>query len=40
MAYYKNGNKEQARKELKKALELDRKFRSAEEAKDVLSKLK
>jgi tetratricopeptide (TPR) repeat protein len=40
MAYYKNGEKENARMELKKALELDPKLRGSEEAKDVLSKLK
>ena len=40
MAYYKNGEKENAKQELKKALELDPKLRSAEEAKEVLSKLK
>ncbi len=40
MAYYKNGEKENAKRELKKALELDPKFPGAEEAKDILSKLK
>jgi Tfp pilus assembly protein PilF len=40
MAYYKNGEKENAKRELKKALELDPKFHGAEEAKEVLSKLK
>jgi tetratricopeptide (TPR) repeat protein len=40
MAYYKNGEKENAKRELKKALELDSKFEGAEEAKEVLSKLK
>ena len=39
MAYYKNGDKELAKKELKKALELDPKFSGAEEAKDTLAKL-
>ena len=34
MAYYKNGEKENARRELKKALELDPKFSGSEEAKD------
>jgi Tfp pilus assembly protein PilF len=40
MAYYKNGDKEFAKKELRKALELDPKFSGAEEAKDILEKLK
>ena len=40
MAYYKNGEKENARRELRKALGLDPKFGGAEEAKEVLSKLK
>jgi len=40
MAYYKNGEKENAKRELKKALELDSKFEGAEEAKEALSKLK
>ena len=40
MAYYKNGEKENARRELKKALELNPKFSGSEETKEVLSKLK
>jgi Tfp pilus assembly protein PilF len=40
MAYFKNGEKENAKRELKKALELDSKFQGAEEAKEVLSKVK
>jgi Tfp pilus assembly protein PilF len=40
MAYYKNGDKDLAEKELKKALELDPKFPGAEEAKEALSKIK
>jgi tetratricopeptide (TPR) repeat protein len=40
MAYYKNGDKEQAKRELKKALELNPKFQGAEEARDTLDKLK
>jgi Tfp pilus assembly protein PilF len=40
MAYFKNGNKEDAKRELKKALELNPKFPGAEEAKDTLNKLK
>jgi Tfp pilus assembly protein PilF len=36
MAYYKNGDKEQARRELKKAIELDSKFPGAEEARKIL----
>jgi len=40
MAYFKNGDKEDAKRELKKALELDPKFDGAPEAKDTLSKLK
>jgi Tfp pilus assembly protein PilF len=39
LAYYKNGEKELARKELKKALSLDPKFPGAEEAKAALEKL-
>ncbi|HUL30491.1 MAG TPA: tetratricopeptide repeat protein, partial [Thermodesulfobacteriota bacterium] len=39
MAYYKNGDKELAKKELKKALELEPKFSGAGEAKEALSKL-
>ena len=38
--YYKNGEKENAKRELRKALELDQKFDGAPEAKDTLSKLK
>jgi Flp pilus assembly protein TadD len=40
MAYFKNGEKENAERELRKALELDPKFPGSEEAKDTLSKLK
>jgi tetratricopeptide (TPR) repeat protein len=40
MAYHKNGEKENAKRELKKALELDPKFQGSEETKEVLSKLK
>jgi len=40
MAYFKNGDKENAKRELKNALELDPKFPGAEEAKETLSKLK
>jgi hypothetical protein len=40
MAYHKNGEKENTRRELKKALELDPKFQGAEEAKGTLNKLK
>jgi Tfp pilus assembly protein PilF len=40
MAYYKNGDKEFSKKELRKALELDPKFSGAEDAKDTLAKLK
>jgi Tfp pilus assembly protein PilF len=36
MAYYKNGDKENAKKELEKALELDSKFSGAEEARATL----
>jgi len=40
MAYFKNGEKENAERELKKALELDPKFIGSEEAKNTLNKLK
>jgi Flp pilus assembly protein TadD len=40
MAYYKNGEKDLAKNELKKALELDPKFPGAEEAKNTLTKIK
>jgi Tfp pilus assembly protein PilF len=40
MAYFKNGEKENAERELKKALELDPKFTGSEEAKNTLNKLK
>ncbi|MGB7575680.1 MAG: tetratricopeptide repeat protein, partial [Thermodesulfobacteriota bacterium] len=40
MAYYKNGDKEDAKRELRKALELDPKFTGAEEAKNTLTKIK
>jgi tetratricopeptide (TPR) repeat protein len=40
MAYYKNGEKENARRELKKALELGSKFQWVGEGKEVLLKLK
>ena len=39
LAYLKNNEKDQARKELKKALELDPKFPGAEEAKATLRRL-
>jgi Flp pilus assembly protein TadD len=39
MAYYKNGDKELAKKELRKALELDPKFSGADDAKDTLARL-
>jgi len=40
MAYYKNGDKELAKIELRKALELDPKFSGAEDAKDTLARLR
>jgi Tfp pilus assembly protein PilF len=40
MAYFKNGDKEDAKRELKKALELDPKFPGAEEAKNTLTQIK
>ena len=40
MAYYKNGDKEESKRELKKALELDPKFSYAEEAKRTIQLLK
>ena len=40
LAYMKNGDKDQARRELKKALELDPKFSEAEEAKATLDKIR
>jgi len=40
MAYYRNGDNELAKKELRRALELDPKFSGAEEAKNTLAKLK
>ena len=40
MAYYKDGKKEEAKQELKKALELDPKFPGAEEAKATLKEMK
>jgi Flp pilus assembly protein TadD len=40
MAYYKNGDNELAKKELRRALELDPKFSDAEEARNTLAKLK
>jgi Flp pilus assembly protein TadD len=40
MAYYKNGEKDLAKNELKKALELDPKFPGAEEAKNTLTQIK
>ena len=40
MAYYKEGEKKQARQELENALNLDDKFDGAAEAKAILSKLK
>jgi Flp pilus assembly protein TadD len=39
MAYFKNGDKANARKELKKALELDPKFTGFEEAQKTLQSL-
>ena len=36
MAYYKNGDKENAKKELKRALELDSKFSGSDEARTAL----
>jgi tetratricopeptide (TPR) repeat protein len=39
MAYYKNGDNELAKKELRRALELDPKFSGAEDAKETLAKL-
>jgi Tfp pilus assembly protein PilF len=40
VAYYKNGDQELAKKELKRALELDPKFAGAEEAKNTLTQIK
>ena len=40
MAYYKNGNKEEAKRELKKALALDPRFPGAEEAKKTIEEIK
>jgi Tfp pilus assembly protein PilF len=40
MAYFKNGDNGDAKRELKKALELDQKFSGAVEAKDTLIKIK
>jgi len=40
MAYFKNGDKELAKKELRRALELDPKLSSAEEAKGILQQLR
>jgi len=40
MAYYKNGDKEESKRELQKALELDPKFSDAEEAKRTIQLLK
>jgi Tfp pilus assembly protein PilF len=40
MAYFKNGDKDLAKQELKKALELDPKFSGAEEAKATLKEIK
>jgi Tfp pilus assembly protein PilF len=39
MAYFKNGDKANAMKELKKALELNPKFSGAEEARNALKLL-
>ena len=39
MAYYKNGNKELARKEINAALKINQTFDGAEEAKNTLKKL-
>ena len=40
MAYFKNGDKELAKKELRRALELDPKLSNAEEAKGILQQLR
>ncbi len=40
MAYFKDGKKESAKKALKKALSLDKKFAGADEAKEVLSEIR
>ena len=40
MAYYKNGNKELARRELEAALNMDQKFDEMEEAKKVIARLR
>jgi Flp pilus assembly protein TadD len=40
IVYYQNGDKDLAKKELKRALELDPNFQGAEEAKEALNKLK
>ena len=40
MAYFKKGDKELAKQELKKALELDPGFSGADEAKSILQNLK
>ena len=39
LAYYKKGDKVRARKELKTALDLDKKFDKADEARKILSDL-
>lgn len=40
MAYLKNGNREEAKRELKRALDLNHKFPEAEEAKTTLQAIK
>jgi Tfp pilus assembly protein PilF len=40
MAYFKNGDKGNAKAELRKALELNPKFPGAEEAKNTLTQIK
>jgi Tfp pilus assembly protein PilF len=39
LTYYKKGDKDRAKTELKKALDLDQKFDKADEARQILSKL-
>jgi len=40
MAYYKNGNREQAKKELNAALAINTRFAGADEARATLNNLK
>ena len=40
MAYYKNGNRDLAKKELNEALKIDPKFQGADEARATLDALK